>query len=313
MNIKFFSFIFFLLMCGLIVYNYKANNKTTLDMRKEQSKTSLRENAIKKALEQNFEDNASYSKKYKVETMCIQAGLKIKYGEYKIICLLSAIGLPILCLSILNNEYLAVVSFFLGFTIPSQIITIIKNRRTAVLDKQIGSFLKMVTERYANTKDFSKAIQDCVEDFKGAEPFYTELRDTVLDMQLGVSTSNALKNLAKRTGSKYLNRLGDYYSLALKLGTPEARNTLLKQSFYQYDEDRKIKNELKMAISGPANEAYLMIAFIPCTMIYNAFTNEDYIPFMTQTTLGKVGVAGIFAVIVGCLWIVNTKLSSPID
>lgn len=313
MDMKFFSFIFFLLISGLIIYNYKANNKTALDMRKEQSKTSLRENAIKKALEQNFEDNASYSKKYKIETMCAQAGLKIKYGEYKIICLLSAIALPVLCLSILNNEYLAVVSFILGFTIPSQVITMIKNRRMAILDKQIGSFLKMVTERYANTKDFSKAIQDCVEDFKGAEPFYTELRDTVLDMQLGVSTSNALKSLSKRTGSKYLNRLGDYYSLALKLGTTEARNTLLKQSFYQYDEDRKIKNELKMAISGPANEAYLMISFIPITMIYNAFTNKDYIPFMTQTTLGKVGMAGIFAVIIGCLWVVNTKLSSPID
>ena len=313
MDMRIFAFLFFLLMCRLIIYNYKANNKTTLDMRKEQSKTSLRENAIKKALEQNFEDRASFSKKYKVETMCIQAGLKIKYGEYKIICLLSAIILPILCLSVLNNEYLAVVSFVLGFTIPSQVITMIKNRRTAILDKQVGSFLQMVTERYNNTKDFSKAIQDCVEDFKGAEPFYTELRDTVLDMQLGVSTSNALKGLADRTGNKYLSRLGDYYSLALKLGTPEARNTLLKQSFNQYNEDRKNKNELKMAISGPANEAYLMIAFIPCTMLYNAFTNESYIPFMTQTTLGKIGVAGIFAVIVGCLWVVNTKLSSPID
>lgn len=308
-----FSLLFFLLMSLIIIYNYRVYNKTALDMRKEQSKVSLRENAIKKALEQNFEDNASYIKKYKIETMCIQAGLKIKYGEYKLICLLSAILLPFICLFFLNNEYLAVVSFFLGFTIPSQIITMLKNRRMTLMDKQIGSFLQMVTERYANTKDFSKAVQDCVEDFKGAEPFYTELRDTVLEMQLGVSTSNAIKNLSKRTGSKYLNRLGDYYSLALKLGTSEARNTLLKQSFYQYDEDRKIKNELKMAISGPANEAYIMIAFIPCTMIYNALTNDDYIRFMTQTTLGKVGVAGIFAVIVGCLWIVNTKLSAPLD
>lgn len=310
---KTFSILFFLLMSFLIVYNYKMNNKTALDMRKEQSKTSLREHALKKALEQNFEDNASFSKKHKIETMCIQAGLKIKYGEYKLICLASAIGLPLLCLTILNNEYLAVVAFFLGFTIPSQVLTMLKNRRMKIMDKQIGSFLQMVTERYSNTKDFAKAVRDCEEDFRGAEPFYTELRDTISEMELGVSTASAIKNLAKRTGSKYINRLGDYYSLAIKLGTSEARNTLLKQSFYQYDEDRKIKNNLKMAISGPANEAYLMIAFIPCTMIYNACTNEDYISFMTQTTLGKIGVAGIFAVVIGCLWVVNTKLSAPID
>lgn len=313
MNLQIFSILFFLLISGLIVFNYKADNKTTLDMRKEQSKVSLRENAIKKALEQNIENGVTFGKKYKIETMCVQAGFKLTYGEYKLLCFLCAIALPFICISLLKNEYLAVASFLVGFGIPSQVFTMIKNKRMQSLDKQIGSFLQMVTERYSNTKDFSRAIQDCVEDFKGEEPLYTELRNTVLEMQLGVSTADALRNLSKRTGSKYLNRLGDYYSLALKLGTSEARNTLLKQSFYQFDEDRKIKNELKMATSGPANEAYLMIGFIPVTMAYNSLTNPDYIPFMTQTTLGKIGVAFIFTVVFGCLWVVNTKLSAPID
>ena len=310
---KTFSILFFLLMSFIIIYNHKANSKTTLDMRKEQSKSSLRENAIKKALEESYESRATYSKRYKIESLCAQAGLKIKYGEYKVYCLLCALVLPIVCILFLNNEYLGVVSFFLGFTIPSQVITFIRNRRMNIMDKQIGSFLKMVTERYANTKNLSKAIEDCAEDFKGAEPFYSELRDTVIEINLGVSVSTALTNLGKRTGSKYLIRLGDYYALTLKLGTPEARSTLLKQSYFQYDEDRKVKSDLKMAISGPANEAYIMIAFIPLTMIYNAMTNDEYVTFMTTTTLGKIGVAGIFAVIVGCMWVVNTKLASPID
>lgn len=313
MNMQIFSILFFLLISTLIIFNYKIETKTTLDMRKEQTKTSLRENAIKKSLEEKFESRATYTKKYKVESMCAQAGLKIKYGEYMLICVISSIILPLLFLGFLNNEYLAIVGLLLGFTIPSQVIAILKNRRVAIMDKQVGSFLQMVTERYSNTKEFSKALHDCVEDFKGTEPFYKELRDTSLDIQLGVSVTVALKDLANRTGSKYLSRMGDYYSLALKLGTQDARNTLLKQSYHQYDEDRKLKNELKMAISGPANEAYIMIAFIPITMIYNAFTNPDYIPFMTQTTIGKIGVAGIFAVIMGCLWVVNAKLSAPID
>lgn len=310
---KVFSILFFILMCGIIIYNYKSNNKTPLDMRKNQSKTSLREHSFKKALEQNIEENTSYNKKHKIETLCIQAGLKIKYGEYKLICFASAIGLPLLCLLFLNNEYLAMVSFILGFTIPSQVITFLKNRRMKVMENQIGAFLQMSTERYTITGDFAKAIKDCEEDFRGAEPFYSELKDTISELELGVPTASAIKSLGKRTGSKYINRLADYYTLAIKLGTDEARKTLLKQSFNQYDEDRKTRNSLKMAISGPANEAYIMIGFIPCTMIYNAFTNDEYISFMTQTTLGKIGVAGIFAVIIGCLWVVNTKLSAPID
>lgn len=274
---------------------------------------SARVGKLKKDLEETFEANASYKKRRKVEVLCIQAGLKLKYGEYKMLCLITAILLPIVFYTILKNEYLTIASFVLGFTIPSQVITFLRNKRMNILDKQIGSFLQMVTERYANTKDFAKAIRDCSEDFKGAEPFYSELRDTVMEIDLGVPTGEAIKNLSIRTGNKYVRRLGDYYSLSIQIGTDEARSTLLKQAFYQYEENRTVKNNLKMAISGPANEAYLMIGFIPVTMIYNAFTNPEYLPFMTTTTLGKVGMAGIFSVIIGCLWLVNTKISAPID
>lgn len=308
-----FSMVFYAVMAILMIFNYKSNNKSTLSMRKEQSRVSLREHHIKKALESSIENKSTYSKKHKIETMCSQAGIRITYGEYKLLQLICAMILPIVCFGLLKNQYLGVASIFIGFLIPNQVISIIRNKRTAILDRQIGSFLQMVTERYSNTKDFSKAITDCLEDFKGSEPFYTELRDTILEMQLGVSTSHAIKNLSNRTGNKYLNRLGDYYALAIRLGTADARNTLLKQAFYQYDEDRKIKNELKIAISGPSSEAYIMIGFIPVTMIYNACTNPDYIPFMTQTELGKIGVAIIFSVISGCLWMVSAKLSAPID
>lgn len=310
---KLFTIMFFVIMTIVVCVSYKIQNKGILDARKEQSMNNASILKLKKDIEEMLEENASFKKKHKVETLCIQAGLKLKYGEYKMLCILSSIILPIVFFVALNNEYLAIASFVLGFTIPSQIITFMRNRRMNVLDKQIGSFLQMVTERYANTKDFAKAIKDCAEDFKGAEPFYSELRDTIMEIDLGVPTSTAIKNLSIRTGNKYIRRLGDYYALSIEIGTDEARSTLLKQAFLQYDENRKIKGELKLAISGPANEAYLMIAFIPLTMAYNATTNKDYLPFMTTTTMGKVGTAVIFSVIIGCLWLVNTKISAPID
>lgn len=310
---KLFTMMFFIAMTIVVYVAYRIQNKNVLDTRKEQSMNSARVVKLKKNLEETFEANASFKKRCKVEILCIQAGLKLKYGEYKILCLGTAILLPILFYAVLKNEYLTIASFVLGFTIPSQVITFIRNKRMNVLDKQIGSFLQMVTERYANTKDFAKAIRDCSEDFKGAEPFYSELRDTVMEIDLGVPTGEAVKNLSIRTGNKYVRRLGDYYSLSIQIGTDEARSTLLKQAFYQYEENRTVKNNLKMAISGPANEAYLMIGFIPVTMIYNAFTNAEYLPFMTTTNLGKIGMAGIFSVIIGCLWLVNTKISAPID
>lgn len=308
-----FAIAFFIAMAAILVVSFKVQNGNILDLRKQQGLTTARIGKTKKELEEMIESSASFKKKHKVETMCIQAGLKIKYGEYMLICFATAIILPIVFWIILKNEYLVVASVVLGMTIPSQIITFIRNRRMNVLDKQIGSFLKMVTERYANTKDFAKAIKDCSSDFKGSEPFYSELRDTIMEIDLGVPTGEAIKNLSIRTGNKYIRRLGDYYSLSIQIGTDEARSTLLKQAFYQYDENRSLKNSLKIAISGPANEAYMMIAFIPVTMIYNAFTNAEYLPFMTETQLGKMGMTFIFTVIILCVWLVNTKISAPID
>lgn len=304
---------FFIAMTMILFISFKIQNKDVLDLRKSQGLNTARIRKMKKDLESVVENNTSFKKKLKVENMCIQAGLKIKYGEYILMCLLAAIILPVVFWITLKNEYLVVASFALGMTIPSQVITFIRNRRMAVLDKQIGSFLRMVTERYANTKDFAKAIKDCSSDFKGSEPLYSELRDTVMEIDLGVPTGEAVKNLSIRTGNKYVRRLADYYALSIQIGTDEARSTLLKQAFYQYEENRSVKNSLKIAISGPANEAYLMIGFIPITMIYNAFTNPDYLPFMRDTQLGKIGVTFIFVVIIGCIWLVNTKISAPLD
>ena len=304
---------FFVGMALCIYAGYRMDNKAILAEKRKQSIKTFNIEKVKREIEDTIEEQASFSKKNKITVLCSQAGLKMGYGQYVLLCILSAIVFPMVLYSLLKNEYLLIVSFVLGFTIPSQVITFMRNRRMATLDKQIGSFLQIVTERYANTKDFPKSIKDCMSDFKGSEPLYSELLDTVMEIELGVPTGEAIRNLSVRTGSKYVRRLGDYYSLSIQIGTDDARSTLLKQAFLQYEENRTLTNSLKAALSGPSSEAYLMIAFIPLTMIYNTFTNPDYLPFMTTTQLGKIGVAGIFAVIIGSIWLVNTKISAPLD
>ena len=123
-----FSMVFYAIMATIMIFDYKSNNKNTLSMRKEQSNVSLREHHIKKALESNIESKSSYSKKYKIETMCNQAGVRITYGEYKILQLICAILLPISCFGLLKNPYLGLASIFIGLLIPHQIISMLRNK-----------------------------------------------------------------------------------------------------------------------------------------------------------------------------------------
>lgn len=308
--------IFVLIMSVLIIVSMKSrddDSKTILSMRKKQNATSFRESALKKKLEQMAEEKAKFDKKFQIETMCLQAGYKVSYGEFVISCIGSAILLPIITGVITNNPILAIMFIPVGYMIPGQVMAFIKNRRVGLMDKQVGSFMKLVIERYKSQGDFAKSVEGCLVDFKGQEPLYSELKQTILDINLNVPTGESMDNLARRTGNKYLQRLADYYKITADLGTKDAKENILGQAFLQYEENRKIKSTLKSEIAGPVREAYIMLASIPMMIAYQVFTSDTYVKFMTTTTMGKVGSAVIVGVLMGAIWFINAKIGSPLD
>jgi|SRR5690625_785451 len=294
---------------------FKKDNEETnvLEMRKNQTATSFRENALKRKLEAMVEDRAKRSKRVEIEEMCLQAGLPMSYGEYKIAGYFIGIILAIAILMGLNNVFMAIIFVFIGTLIPGQIIHAIRNRRVLKMEEQIGSFMRLVIERYATTKDFAKSIQDTTEDFKGQEPIYSELRHISAELGIGMNTTEALRNLAKRSGSPYLTRMADYYEIASDLGTIESRENLLKQALKQYEENRSMKSRLRTELAAPAREAYMMVAMVPLITIYMASATPSYIEFMTQTTMGQFFVTGIVLVLIGVVWFINKQIGKPLD
>jgi len=287
--------------------------KSMLDKRKEQSKNLLRENVLKKRIEQIAEERVRYSKRYAVETLCLQAGFRLSYGEYVMISITSGIVTGILLGIALNNPILAIIFLFIGYTIPNQVITFLKNRRVGQMEKQIGSFMQMVLKRYDNSKDFGKALELTMIEFRGEEPLYSEIRQTVLDINLGKTVEESMDALARRTGNKYMERLSDYYKIASSIGTDDIRKNLLNQAYVQFEENRQAKNTMKKEIAGVKREAYIMLASIPMFALYQVFTNDKYIDFMTNTDMGRIGTVVIVLVFLGSLWFINNKISAPLD
>lgn len=293
--------------------NEDIEKRTTLGMRMRQNSKSFREIALKKKLEDMATKNTKFDKKNKIEKRCLQAGFKISYGEYVLISIMGAIILPIIVQIILNNPLLTIVFIPIGYIIPGQVISFIRNKRVTLMDKQVGVFMHLCTERYKTQGDFPGALEACLNDFKGQDPFYSELKRTIADIQVNVPISDALYYLGERTSNKYLQRYAKQYKLTVNLGTQKAKETILNQVFIQYEEDRKIKLKLREKIRGPIGEAYVMVGSIPGAMLYQSCTSPDYIDFMTNTLLGKVGTTGIIMVIVGAVWIINAKIATPIE
>lgn len=292
---------------------FKGRNSGTLQKRKKQSTNLLRENIIKQKIEKIAEERVRYSKRYAIETLCLQAGMPISYSEYLMISGASGIVVAILVGILMNNPILAIIFLIIGYMLPKQFITMMKNRRITLTEKQIGSFMQMTIKRYETTRDFGKALELTTSEFKGEEPLYTELSKTVLEINLGKTVSEAMDGLARRLGNKYMARFADYYKIASSIGTDDIRKKLLAQAFEQFEENRKAKQTMKKELSSVVREAYIMLGSIPMFAAYQIMTNDKYIDFMTNTFMGKIGSVVIIAIFMGAVWFVNNKISAPLD
>lgn len=287
--------------------------KSKLSMRKSQAQGMLKENVLKKKLEEIANEKVKYSKRYKIETMCLQAGFKLSYVEFVVLGLISSVIIGGTVGTIMNNPILGVMFLFIGYLAPGQVVCLLKNRRITILENQIGAFMKMFLKRLEATKDAKKSLNLTMNEFAGEQPMYGELKEAVLEIELGVPINDAFDNLARRTGNKYMYRLSDYYKISSHIGTEEVRKSLLEQAYVQFEENRQAKRFMKKELAGPVREAYVMLASIPMFALYQIMTNKDYVTFMINDPMGKIGTSAIVGVFVGCVWFVNAKIGAPIE
>lgn len=289
------------------------STKTMHQLRSMQA-LNFRENAIMRKYEERLEEKVKYDKRYMVETTIMQAGLPpMSFTEMRVIEYSTMALFSLLAFFILQNPFLALVLAFIGKAMPMQFVYFVANRRIGQMEKQVGSFIQLITERYRSHGDLPKAIEQTAPDFKGLEPMYSEIQKTILDMRVGTPTEKVMQSLGRRTGNKFLTLFANYYSISATLGTEDARDRIVSQAWIQYNEDWNMKQTLREEIAGPKNEAFIMLAFVPIIILYQVFMNADYLPFMMNTDIGKIGSAGILAVCLGCLWFINKKIGAPLD
>ena len=280
--------------------------------RKKQNKKMLKENIVRKKISEFAVQKVKISKRMKIERLCAQAGYSLTYGDYAVICVLTALVLSGLSRFVFSNIFLGVIFLFAGLLFPYQYFSFKRNRRMDVIEKQVGPCLKMIIERYKNGNNMKRAIEETALEFHGERPLSDELANVVIAMETGVSVADALDMLAERTGNQYLDRFSDYYKIASDVGTSESRN-LLYQALQQYNEDRANKLLLKREVSSVKSEAYIVLLGIPFVFLYQCFMDSDYISFMTQTLIGQVGTAIVVTAFMFGLWFINKKIGAPIE
>lgn len=287
--------------------------KDQMEFRKKQSINQFRENILMKQIEAIVDKRTAYSKRYKMETIAMQAGINLKYSEMMVVSVITGFVFASVFGFLMNNFGVFLIFLVMGFFLPRQVIGFIRNRRVEKMENQVGAFMHMVLKRYENTADFGKSIQMSCEEFAGEEPIYSELKLTVREINLGVSVPEAVNNLARRSGNIYMQRLADYYAIASEIGTEELQRNLLPQAYLQYEDNQEIKREMKKELSTVKRDAYMMLGSMPVFVIFSISVHDNYIHFMTQTLVGQIATVIIMLVFIGALWVVTRKISAPLE
>lgn len=303
-------------MVGLIIltiFNTFSKTDFSDSFRKTQAKDMGNDSeSFMRKLERETTERTKYSKRTETERICKQAGFPLKYHELLLIKIGTAIASSILSFLAIKNPFLSIELLFVGGIIPMQVITFIRNKRVGTLEKQIGPMMQMVIKRYLSTKDFTKAMQLTLYEFKGMEPMYTELKLTVAELDANVTVDQALDNLAMRCDNKFLERFSDYYKIASAIGTQEARENLLGQAYLQYEEDRQLRQLLKVELSEPVKDSYIMVVSVPLFACFGFVAMDGYADFLLNQLVGQIMIAAVVGIVLGVIWFINNKIGAPL-
>lgn len=298
------------LFAYLLLETYREGD--VFERRKRQNKRMLKENIVRKRISEFAVKKVKVSTRMKVEKLCAQAGYDLTYGDYAVVCVITALICSAIGQFVFSNMYLGVIFLFAGVAFPYQYFAFKRNRRIDVIEKQVGPCLKMIIERYRTGSNMKKAIEDTALEFNGEKPLSDELNNAVIAMETGMSISEALDMLAERTGNEYLDRFADYYRISADVGTAESK-ALLDQALQQYNEDKANKLLLKREVSAVKSEAYIVLMGIPFVFLYQCVMDDNYIHFMTKTALGQAGMAVVVVVFMVGLWFINKKIGAPLE
>lgn len=281
--------------------------------KKSKIRKIAKSNVARDTLQELLDERMSFKKRKEVEGCILQAGSNLSVVDLYV----SSIGLAILlgCLVgfALNNLFLVFVFAIVGFILPKQVLVFRGRRRKEKLNTQVGTFINVVIGRYEMLNDFSESLRMSIEECHGQEPISTEIKKTVMDLDLGLSVNEALDNMTLRTGNKHILKLANNYRVATNIGTKEARKQLLSYVIDEYNQQTVSEAQLKRELKGPIMEAYLMCAMVPAVVVMQAVLTEGYVDFMTNTTLGKIGTAVIVTTLMLGIWFINAKVSAPIE
>jgi tight adherence protein B len=223
-----------------------------------------------------------------IEHKLIQAGLPLKGSEFLVICLGSTFFLGILFLLLSGKVIIAMLGFAVGFSLPLFVLRVIIERRVKAFNDQLGDCLVLIANSLRTGYSFMQAIQMVSSEM--LPPISVEFARTLREMNLGITTEEALNNLAKRINSDDLDLVLTAVMIQRQIGGNLAE--ILDNIAGTIRERLKIKGQIK-TLTAQGRISGLIVGVLPIGLgLVIQVINPEYVRVLFTTDIGLFMVGG---------------------
>ena len=236
-------------------------------------------NRLFSSLGKNF-TGLSFTKK--VETELDKADILLRVEEFIGMNICVAIGGGLLVLLFTNNTSFALLGLLLGAFLPSLFVYRQKLKRAEMLSEEIGESLTGMSNSLRAGYSFQQAMDLIARETQG--PLGKEYRRTLREINLGVTTDQALQNLVKRVNNEDMELMISTVLIQRSIGGNLAE--IFDKIAETIRQRIRMKGEIRVLTAQGRFSSWVLGAMPIVLLVVISMMNPEYIKMFFETPLG---------------------------
>ena len=250
-------------------------------------------NKVFSAVGKNF-SGLSFTKK--LETDLDKADILLRVDEFIGLSIFTTLGGGVLGLAFAGNSTYALIGAGLGLILPGLFVYRQKLKRSDMLSEEIGESLTGMSNSLRAGYSFQQAMDLISKETQG--PLGKEYRRTLREINLGVTTDQALQNLVNRVQNEDLELMISTVLIQRSIGGNLAE--IFDKIADTIRQRTRMKGEVKVLTAQGRMTAWILGLMPVFMLIVLSMMSPDYISMFFETTLGMMLLGGAaVAVVIG--------------
>lgn len=218
----------------------------------------------------------------KMETELDKADILLRVEEFIGMNICAALGGALVVLLLTGNSTYSVLGFLLGAVLPGLFVYRQKLKRAEMLSEEIGDSLTGMSNSLRAGYSFQQAMDLIAKETQG--PLGKEYRRTLREINLGVTTDQALQNLVKRVNNEDMELMISTVLIQRSIGGNLAE--IFDKISDTIRQRIRMKGEVRVLTAQGRISSWILGVMPIFLLIAISLINPDYVKMFFETPLG---------------------------